>query len=387
MMTPFFVSGMFRSGTTLLARLLNSHPEVVCGSDPVRPLFNSFRYDVADAARRETLQRFAPLEDYFLRGTGLLHTLLEADLDQEITMPIEELGNRLRDAAMPFSGSWARAFAAPPSARTYRDLLDHCLRSLGEMYGAGKEVGMIGFKEVWTNEMIPAVLRSFEGSKAIIMVRDPRAVAASNNSTDAKYPIFFLARQWRKLAFVAQEVAGIHPGRVLLLRYEDLVTDMERETRRICEFLGIAFEPVILDPESYRDGDGRPWSRNSNFRDAVAQSRPKAPEERWRRVLEAPDLLELELIAGDWMEHCGYPRDYEAGRLLAEPPESFRRIPREMLAEWIRPYSFDDDRDACMAELALEKARLHAMSTAAPLDTATNFRLQIARSEPSPSSP
>ena len=40
----FIVTGIFRSGTTWLARALNSHPQISFESDPIAPIFNSFRY-------------------------------------------------------------------------------------------------------------------------------------------------------------------------------------------------------------------------------------------------------------------------------------------------------------------------------------------------------
>ena len=41
-----FISGMFRSGTTLVARMLASHSEVVCASDPFLPLYKHIRNKV-----------------------------------------------------------------------------------------------------------------------------------------------------------------------------------------------------------------------------------------------------------------------------------------------------------------------------------------------------
>ena len=49
MKKSIFVTGLFRSGTTWLARALNSHPEISFESDPIAPIFNSFRYDLANS--------------------------------------------------------------------------------------------------------------------------------------------------------------------------------------------------------------------------------------------------------------------------------------------------------------------------------------------------
>ncbi|HEV3076162.1 MAG TPA: alpha/beta fold hydrolase [Thermoanaerobaculia bacterium] len=43
-------------------------------------------------------------------------------------------------------------------------------------------------------------------------------------------------------------LAGIQPERRLLVRYEDLVREPEMVARRICAFLGIEWDPAVLDP-------------------------------------------------------------------------------------------------------------------------------------------
>jgi len=42
-------------------------------------------------------------------------------------------------------------------------------------------------------------------------------------------------------------MAAVAPDRVLLVRYEDVVTDIEGETRRMLRFLGLQFEAECLD--------------------------------------------------------------------------------------------------------------------------------------------
>ena len=60
----FLVSGMFRSGTTMFARMLHANPNIVCASDPFAPLFKSYRNTIA----QDMIQDFdiqSPLNDYY----------------------------------------------------------------------------------------------------------------------------------------------------------------------------------------------------------------------------------------------------------------------------------------------------------------------------------
>ena len=43
MAAPLFVTGTARSGTNLVARMLDAHPEVSVACDPYFPLFHSLR--------------------------------------------------------------------------------------------------------------------------------------------------------------------------------------------------------------------------------------------------------------------------------------------------------------------------------------------------------
>ena len=70
MTNRLFISGMFRSGTTLFARMLHTHANIVCASDPFRPFFNCLR----DAVARDigvSVTEFDSLGDYFADRTQL----------------------------------------------------------------------------------------------------------------------------------------------------------------------------------------------------------------------------------------------------------------------------------------------------------------------------
>src|SRR5206468_8718463 len=46
---------------------------------------------------------------------------------------------------------------------------------------------------------------------------------------------------------MVEAVDNARPGGVIHVRYEDLVDDVERETRRIVDFLGLGYEPQCID--------------------------------------------------------------------------------------------------------------------------------------------
>ena len=92
MKQSIFVTGLFRSGTTWLARALNSHPEISFESDPIAPIFNSFRYDLAKNKYKKKNQRFSPLEDYFDNNTDLLKSILNSNFKRKLN---EDVGKEI----------------------------------------------------------------------------------------------------------------------------------------------------------------------------------------------------------------------------------------------------------------------------------------------------
>ena len=61
----FFLTGMFRSGTTLLARMFNSHKNITLASDPFSPIFKEFRNEILNKNTKDTFDSNAPLNDYY----------------------------------------------------------------------------------------------------------------------------------------------------------------------------------------------------------------------------------------------------------------------------------------------------------------------------------
>lgn len=111
-----------------------------------------------------------------------------------------------------------------------------------------------------------ALLDLYPAAHVIHIVRDPRAVMASQKKrwqrrrlalnasrapryeslrTWVNYHPYTIARLWSRATAVAVALES-HP-RVTLVRFEDLVRDSEATVRRLCDRIGIAFEPAMLD--------------------------------------------------------------------------------------------------------------------------------------------
>lgn len=337
-MTFLFVTGMFRSGTTTLARALNAHPMIACASDPMMELLKGLRSDVA-ADLGQTVPVMAPLADYYYdpAGQALLRALLEdVDLDRPLRVWAHgDLLDRLRARCEEYSQSLV-PHLADIAKGTYREVLDSLQDKIALAYG-GEDTRVIAVKEVWSNEFVPALARTYPDAKFIVMTRDPRAVCASKNVCEDKYPWTFLARQWRKLAALGDMLVNDADlaGRVYPVRQEDFLLRPEAITRDICAFLGLPWHPSFADPAAYRDGGGAVWRQNTSYGEGQRAFDTGAVE-RWRRVLAPREVALIERLCGPEMALFGY--DPMAGAaaedpsLLYDPPV----VTAEEQAEWMR---------------------------------------------------
>lgn len=195
-----FVVGMPRTGTTLVDRILSSHPEVTSAGElgefslAVKRLTGTSSRRVMDA---ETLNAAADVDTAQLADEYL----------SEVTRRVGEQG-RFVDK-MPFNFFYAGLIVrALPNARIVclrRHPMDVALSNYRQLFSARP-----GYYEY----------------------------AYDLDDTARFYAVFdALARFWAE---------ALPPDRYLELRYEDLVDDQERETRRLLDFCGLTWSDACL---------------------------------------------------------------------------------------------------------------------------------------------
>lgn len=331
---------MFRSGTTLVARMLNVHPAITLASDPLAPLFKEFRNAVMEQVLgyRE-YDRDAPLDDYYF--DPIKRKIYTAVRDTRFALEskpvdIEKLRRRLAEAAHPYSPAVVPLFK-DLTGSTFEELISSGFDIVETAYGS-EDAKYVGIKEVWTGEFTPHFLEAFPDSRVIHIVRDPRAVCASKNVTNEQYPVIFLARQWRKLASLAELYSRREPDRVKLVKYEDLIRSPEEVSREICDFLGIEFHPNLVDPSTFVDGSGKPWKQNSFHFEGLQRFNIDSLD-RWKTAIPEETIALIETLCWFEMKLKGYEISYNTEgvfepELVFSPPEA----DPDRIAEWIKPY-------------------------------------------------
>ena len=148
-----------------------------------------------------------------------------------------------------------------------------------ELAGSGKSIIV---DKTPNNVFIPELIReAWPDARFIFLLRHPAAIAESrknwfkgdNYNEEENHDL--IRRYCESLEDCRQNYDGI------TVRYEDVTDDPARETKRICEFLGIDWEPEMLeygkkDHGRYKSGLGD-WSDNIKSGE-VQKAKPAPPE-------------------------------------------------------------------------------------------------------------
>jgi len=152
-------------------------------------------------------------------------------------------------------------------------------------------------------------------ARYIHITRDGRDVAMSQL---AKKGSFFLElRGYRRLSYAnvfrrwveweGKARAVLYGGdlKVIHLRYEDLMADPEKEMRRVTAFLGLPFEPGMLDYAS-QNHDYPKWEAGSTD---VVQRRGLSESSvgKWRNAKKSAEVLHTLARYDDFLVRLGYP--------------------------------------------------------------------------------
>ena len=179
---PIFILGTQRSGTTLLTRILSTHPEIF-------------------------IQNELPLDSIF-----------EQDLDSfQIIKNIE----------------------AHFISRYKNNIADYLSKRGNKFWG---------LKDPQLTEHIGLLELFLPSSKFIIIVRDPRGVV--NSYIDNKWGLgtnaYSGALRWDKEVKLQIDFCERFPENILLLKFEDLIDELDNTLRQICCHLKVKFEPEML---------------------------------------------------------------------------------------------------------------------------------------------
>jgi omega-hydroxy-beta-dihydromenaquinone-9 sulfotransferase len=288
-----FVTGASRSGTTMLARMLGAHSSIKA--------FNELHYfgelwDPYDAKKQFSAPELSELAAVLLaRETSGLWGGQPTDVER----------------------AWGR--------RLVRDLPDdRCTPH--DLFGAVvQQIAADSSKKI-ACEQTPRnifyarrLLELYPNARIVHIVRDPRAVLASQKNrwrmrqlgaghlpasemlrNRVNYHPITMGQLWSKATEAASQLEG--HSRFMLVRFEDLASEPELNTRRICNFVGVPFEKDMLDVPRW----GSSNVTHSNDIKGVSNE----VLNQWRGSLSKGEALLSEKITHKMLTRFGYKPEF-----------------------------------------------------------------------------
>ena len=275
---PIFVVGAPRSGTTLLQRMLRSHPQISSPTGEshfIIPLLTKAA-SYGDLSKQENI--VAVLREMYRISAEFLETDLHG-----VKFDIEALA-----AAIHGRG-----------ARTMPQVIDTLFRINAEGEGKARWLD----KTPYYILHLPLLAAIYPDAQFLHIIRDGRDAVLSmlERNTDIRvFSIYQGAKLWQRYVDAGRMMGAIlPPERYLELRFEDMLNGQEGTLRRICTFLGVEFSEKVIDFQKSRD----PLNKTPLLREGIKRDN----QEKWRDQMAPLQIRTFESVAGRTLAACGYP--------------------------------------------------------------------------------
>lgn len=298
---PIFIVGASRSGTTLLAAMLNAHSRIACGPESqilnkIKP--RQLKKILADIywprLAVDALSKITIAEEPVLSA----FSLQKAEVENALQRKPPGTGALFEAVA----GLYAEKQGKPRWAeKTPRHLLHlHTLRS------------------------------AFPEGRIIRIVRDPRDSALSMRQLPWASDTY-LANLYLWCAWYEQSDAFFdRDPRAMTVIYENLIANPRAELQRICDFIGESFEEAMLDTAN---SGAMLATKNEIWKQQVSAPLDPGRLFRWKRELSRADRVISDTVCQKWLHKFGYECQKEAVSVLPCKGLHGRAIERNL--EWI----------------------------------------------------
>jgi hypothetical protein len=310
-----FVVGCPRSGTTLLQRLLDAHPELA--------VINETLWITREAKNRTGVA-----------GNGLVtpelvSRLFELRRFQRLELPRADV-ERLVEERLSYARFVTRVF---------------------DLYGQVRGKRLVGDKSPGYVRELRKLHALWPSARFVHLIRDGRDVWLSvaawkkadrtvgHFATWAVDAVVTTALWWERSVRLGREAgASLGPALYHEVRYEDLVADPARACGVLCGFLGLPYDAAML-----RFHEGRAKKHEPGLPSKRAWLPPTSGLRDSRSQMPVEDHERFEAVAGDLLDELGYPRMIsrvsaataaEAARIRSAFTEDARARKRVLPERW-----------------------------------------------------
>ena len=272
---PIFIVGSSRSGTTLLAAMLNAHPNIACG--PESQLLKKLKPQTLKNILNDPSwpsKAVRALSEIEIAKTPIISAfdITPKELEQCLSERPAEISSLFEAIA----GVYAKKRGKPRWAeKTPRHLL-----------------------------YLPTIRKAFPNAQIIRIVRDPRDSALSMRklpwSSNEYLPNLYLWCEW----YEASDDFFKHDKHSTTISYEALVESPEENMRALCTFIGEEFAPSMLNTTTSADSVR---TSNETWKQQVSGPLDIGRLYRWKTELSKEEKIISDGICEKWLKKFHYP--------------------------------------------------------------------------------
>jgi Sulfotransferase family len=279
-----FIVGCARSGTTLVHRIVDAHPELA-----ITPEMHWISHYV----------------NFFKNQNRLVTPELVSELSRHKRFAQFEIPHE------QFEGLLASGETVP-----YPTFLN---RVFG-LYARIKNKPLVGNKTSGYVRRVHTLHALWPEAKFVHIIRDGRDVCLSvlnwkkadhivgRYASWEEDPVSTTALWWeRKVRKGREDGAALGPGLYHETLYEDLVEDPERECKRLCEFLGVPYDDAVI---RFAEGKTKTDLPNARKTPKKAWLPITSGMRNWRTEMPATDIQRFEAAVGNLLEELSYERTF-----------------------------------------------------------------------------
>jgi hypothetical protein len=292
-----FIVGCPRSGTTLLQRLVDAHPDIA--------IINETHWIPRWFEKRKGLTPEGMVTPDFV------DRLLEDRRFKHLKVSREDLEQLISSSELvPYSSFVASVFDLHGKAvgkRLVGDKTPAYVRSIPTLH------------DLWPEVRFVHLIR--DGRDVCLSLRDWNRTgsAAGRFVTWTEDPVTTAALWWKWNVRLGREDGGsLGPGLYHQVRYEELISEPEETCAALCDFLTLPYDDAMLKFHEGRERSNPDLDAKRAWRPVTARLRS------WESDMSVEDLERFEAASGDLLDELGYPRAFprRSPRMLEETPRT-----------------------------------------------------------------
>jgi len=264
-----FITGTFRSGTTLLSHIIKVNPDISMTYDSVHFMrFGYKRYGINKINFEDALRLG---KDFYKRLKSRFNKAFDLELYKEKMSKCKFI--------------------------TYSYIYDTIMKlHLGNNNWGEKTV------LEWRSSV--DLFDMFNDIFVIHTIRDPRDVLSSwkyTTKAPGKDYLDAIGNCYDSMKYALKNSRNF-PKRYYVLRFEDLVDNPKKEIKKLCNFTGLDFNEEMINSQNFMSkiGGNKKWKPDTPFKDKIKGISQK-PVGRWKNKLDREDLFLCEMSIDDNM--------------------------------------------------------------------------------------